>query len=150
MVKLRVLLVICAATAMHCAPANGQQTVAALRAACADDAQRLCAGVQLGGGRMVACLKEHKDQLSDKCKQAAGVPVNPNSSPAPSASSATPASGTNVPGAGASVPVTSPPSVAAPNVPAAASAAKPAPAPKADAATAASSAAGEKFVERII
>src|SRR6202035_3314611 len=104
MVKLRVLLVICAATAVHCAPANGQQTVAALRAACADDAQRLCAGVPLGGGRMVACLKEHKDALSDKCKQAAGLPVNPSSSPAASAPSASPASGTSPTGSGASAP----------------------------------------------
>ena len=55
------------------------------RTACASDAQRLCAGVQPGGGRIVACLKEHKDSLSDQCKQAAGLPVNPSSSSAPSA-----------------------------------------------------------------
>lgn len=42
----------------------------ALRAACQDDAQKLCAGVQPGGGRIINCLVQHKDQVSDACKQA--------------------------------------------------------------------------------
>jgi hypothetical protein len=40
------------------------------RAACATDIQTLCAGVQPGGGRIFACLKEHKDKVSDGCKKA--------------------------------------------------------------------------------
>ena len=96
MKSLRVLLVACAAIAAQSALANGQATLAALREACGDDAQRLCAGVQPGGGRIVACLKEHKDSLSDRCKQAAGLPVNPSSSPASGASSTAPISGTNI------------------------------------------------------
>jgi hypothetical protein len=40
------------------------------RAACATDIQALCAGVQPGGGRIFACLKEHKDKVSDGCKKA--------------------------------------------------------------------------------
>ena len=40
------------------------------RSACAADVQKLCAGVQPGGGRVLACLKQHKDQVSDGCKQA--------------------------------------------------------------------------------
>ena len=67
---------------------GGQPSLAAIRAACADDAQKLCAGVQPGGGRIVACLKEHKDSLSDRCKQAAGLAANPGSSSAPSAAGA--------------------------------------------------------------
>ena len=59
------------------AQAGGQPSLAAIRAACADDAQKLCAGVQPGGGRIVACLKEHKDSLSDRCKQAAGLACEP-------------------------------------------------------------------------
>ena len=55
------------------AQAGGQPPLAAIRAACADDAHRLCAGVQPGGGRIVACLKDHTDSLSDRCKQAAGL-----------------------------------------------------------------------------
>jgi hypothetical protein len=32
----------------------------------------LCAGVQRGGGRIVACLKTHKSQLSEQCFAALG------------------------------------------------------------------------------
>lgn len=35
---------------------------------CADDAKRLCPDVQPGQGRIAACLKEHKDQVSQACK----------------------------------------------------------------------------------
>jgi hypothetical protein len=152
--SLRVLLVVCAAIAAQCALGDDQPTLAAIRAACAEDTQKLCAGVQPGGGRIVACLKEHKDSLSDRCKQAAALAANPSSSSAPSASSVSPASGTNVSGAAASAPVatsgssgatasspaTSSRSVAGPSVSAAASHAKPAPA----------ATIGEKFVERVI
>ena len=47
-----------------------QQAVADARAACGTDVQKLCTGVQPGGGRILACLKQHKDQVSDGCKQA--------------------------------------------------------------------------------
>lgn len=40
------------------------------RTACASDVQKLCAGVPSGGGRILACLKQHKDQVSDGCKNA--------------------------------------------------------------------------------
>jgi hypothetical protein len=50
--------------------APSQQTVADARAACATDIQNFCPGVQPGGGRILACLKQHKDQVSDGCKQA--------------------------------------------------------------------------------
>jgi hypothetical protein len=52
------------------AQAPSQEAVAAARAACDTDIQKLCAGVQPGGGRILACLKQHKDQVSDSCKQA--------------------------------------------------------------------------------
>ena len=83
--SLRLLLVVCAATAAQSARAQDQ--LAAIRAACAEDAQKLCAGVQPGGGRIIACLKEHKDSLSDRCKQAAGLPVSPSDISTPSAAS---------------------------------------------------------------
>ena len=41
-----------------------------VRAACAQDVQKLCANVPSGGGRIIACLKQHQDQVSDSCKQA--------------------------------------------------------------------------------
>ena len=78
------------ARAGQSAQAGDQQSLAAIRAACAEDAQKLCAGVQPGGGRIVACLREHKDSLSDRCKQAAGLTANPSNSSAPSPSSASP------------------------------------------------------------
>ena len=40
------------------------------RTACAADVQKLCSNVQQGGGRIIACLKQHKDEVSDRCKQA--------------------------------------------------------------------------------
>jgi hypothetical protein len=51
-------------------PMPSQQAVAAARVACETDIQRLCTGVQPGGGRILACLKQHKEQVSDGCKQA--------------------------------------------------------------------------------
>jgi hypothetical protein len=47
-----------------------QQAVAEARAACDTDIQKLCPGVPPGGGRILNCLKQHKDQVSDVCKQA--------------------------------------------------------------------------------
>jgi hypothetical protein len=41
-----------------------------VRAACQADAQNVCPGVQAGGGRILNCLAQHKDTVSDACKQA--------------------------------------------------------------------------------
>ena len=51
-------------------PAPSQDALNAVRAACATDAKNLCAGVQPGGGRIIQCLMQHKDQVSDSCKEA--------------------------------------------------------------------------------
>ncbi len=52
-------------------PASAQSAqMDAARAACSADLQQFCAGVQAGGGRMLACLKEHRDQVSPACTQA--------------------------------------------------------------------------------
>jgi hypothetical protein len=53
-----------------CAQAVPPQALADARAACAADVQKLCAGVQPGGGRIIACLKQHQAEVSDGCKQA--------------------------------------------------------------------------------
>ena len=37
---------------------------------CKADMQRLCPGVQPGGGRIIACLKEHKMEVSVGCAKA--------------------------------------------------------------------------------
>ncbi|MGA8672380.1 MAG: cysteine rich repeat-containing protein [Terracidiphilus sp.] len=137
---LRVLLVVFASGAAQFGLAQSQPSLDALRAACSADAQRLCAGVQPGGGRVVACLKEHKDSLSDQCRQAAGLAVNPGSRPAPSAASAAPSVGTSTSGAAASAPAATSSSAAASS-----SKAKPAHARKT-----APGSAEEKFTERVI
>lgn len=36
--------------------------------ACKPDVEKLCSDVQRGGGRVLACLKQNADQLSDACK----------------------------------------------------------------------------------
>lgn len=46
-------------------PARGE-----VRAACEGDVKALCPDVAPGGGRILQCLKEHKDTVSDGCKQA--------------------------------------------------------------------------------
>jgi Cysteine rich repeat len=43
----------------------------AMRQACVEDARSLCAGSQPGGGKIMMCLRAHKDQVSDGCKAAA-------------------------------------------------------------------------------
>ena len=37
---------------------------------CKADVARLCPGVQMGGGRIIACLKSHDAELSPDCKAA--------------------------------------------------------------------------------
>jgi hypothetical protein len=37
---------------------------------CKADVARLCPGVQMGGGRIIACLKAHKEEVSIGCGQA--------------------------------------------------------------------------------
>lgn len=39
------------------------------RGACRADAERLCAGVERGGGRILNCLAGQKDKLSDDCRK---------------------------------------------------------------------------------
>lgn len=123
-------------SAAQSAQTGGQPSMEALRAACTADVQRLCAGVQPGGGRIVSCLKENKNSLSDRCKQAAGLAANPGGPYAPGAAGALPSTGANAPVAAA--PAAAPKASAA-NAPSGTSVAtQPAPAN------------AERFVERII
>jgi cysteine rich repeat protein len=43
--------------------------VAAAEHPCLADAERLCKGVEPGGGRIVRCLQQHEAELSPGCKQ---------------------------------------------------------------------------------
>ncbi len=50
-----------------CAPAQAADGHA-LMSACGKDYRRVCSGVQPGGGRGAACLKQHEAELSEACK----------------------------------------------------------------------------------
>src|SRR5579862_4080120 len=65
--------------------------LAAIRAGCTADAQKFCATVPQGGGRVIACLKENKDSLSDRCRAAAGLPPKSNASATTPAAAGSPA-----------------------------------------------------------
>jgi hypothetical protein len=70
---------------------------ARIRAACGRDFQRLCRGVQPGGGRVVQCLLAHRGALSPACsadlaaaKPGAGAAPMPRPMPPPSAQGSAP------------------------------------------------------------
>ena len=42
----------------------------AMRQACVQDARTFCAGSEPGGGKIVMCLRSHRDQISSGCKAA--------------------------------------------------------------------------------
>jgi hypothetical protein len=48
--------------------AGFREQVQELTEACKDDAQKFCAGVQPGAGRIARCLQQHADHLSPGCK----------------------------------------------------------------------------------
>jgi hypothetical protein len=50
-------------------PGSAQAAKAPL-ALCKADAERICPGVVPGGGKIVACLKQHKDEVSVGCAKA--------------------------------------------------------------------------------
>lgn len=61
------------AVAMPClvaVPALAQDQRAVLRTACKSDYDRLCSGVTPGGGRIVKCLRDNGDKLTQACKTA--------------------------------------------------------------------------------
>ena len=57
------------AALVSAAPSALAQQAAAMKY-CKADVARLCPGVQMGGGRIIACLKEHKEELSIGCGKA--------------------------------------------------------------------------------
>ena len=44
--------------------------IQAVAQACRGDIHQFCDGIQPGGGRILACMREHKDQLSPACQDA--------------------------------------------------------------------------------
>jgi hypothetical protein len=97
--RLSLVLVVSAAAAAPWSLALAQTPTQILTAGCADDAKKFCSGVPSGGGRIIACLKQNKDSLSDKCKQAAAkasamaTPGAPSAVPAAPTAPAAPPTG---------------------------------------------------------
>jgi hypothetical protein len=82
------LLMLCAVgTDADCALAQDSNAGDILRASCASEVQRFCANVAPGGGRIIACLKQHRDVVSDQCKQAAAKVAVMMGNPRPNSSS---------------------------------------------------------------
>jgi Cysteine rich repeat len=116
-------LVVSAAATAQLNLAHAQSAAQILSAGCADDARKFCSDVQPGGGRIIACLKQNKDSLSDQCKQAAAQASRMTSGGVLSASPAVPTGSTALSGNAADA-LTAAPSATSP--PAAASTASPA------------------------
>jgi hypothetical protein len=51
-------------------PVLAQTAMPDQRGACGADYQKYCTGTPPGGGRVVGCLNQHRDQLSTACKKA--------------------------------------------------------------------------------
>ena len=62
-----------AVTLMSFAMASGSGPVTAEENPCKADIKRLCGDVKPGEGRIQACLKEHKDEISQECKDQIAV-----------------------------------------------------------------------------
>jgi hypothetical protein len=59
-----------AATTAPAHPLSPREEARVLRSQCGGDFQKFCANVQLGGGRAVACLREHAAGLTPACRSA--------------------------------------------------------------------------------
>ncbi|MGQ0446483.1 MAG: cysteine rich repeat-containing protein [Beijerinckiaceae bacterium] len=51
------------------APAKAQE-MEDLKTYCMSDTERLCKGIEPGGGRLIQCLKSHEKEMSVGCAQA--------------------------------------------------------------------------------
>jgi hypothetical protein len=93
MKRLSRVLIVSAAAAAPWSLAHAQTAVQILTAGCAQDAQKFCANVPSGGGRIIACLKQNQASLSDKCKQAAAQAAKMTSGGAQGTAPAAPPTG---------------------------------------------------------
>lgn len=51
-----------------------KEKVQELAQACKADSEKLCKGIQPGGGRILQCLKQHEGELSPACKEKMNQP----------------------------------------------------------------------------
>ena len=69
---LRSIALTTAAISLLMFSAAGAQVPAPVNAhgACKADVQKLCAGIEHGGGRIMQCMKAHVDEISRDCRSA--------------------------------------------------------------------------------
>jgi len=71
MPSIRSMLIAACAVLAFIQPAGAQQSDRrAAMQACRADVRELCAGTERGGGRIIQCLREHRNDLSDRCRTA--------------------------------------------------------------------------------
>lgn len=68
MTKLRTFSIVLVATIGLCSSVSADEK--ALLKYCQADIERLCAGIEPGGGRIIECLKGKKEEMSVGCAQA--------------------------------------------------------------------------------
>ena len=66
---IRHIALISAAVFVSFSSAAFAQDVQPHRGACRADAEKLCAGIEHGGGRILNCLAAQKEKLSDDCRK---------------------------------------------------------------------------------
>jgi hypothetical protein len=65
-----VLFLTAASTAALAAETQMEKELTALRTYCRSDVERLCKGIEPGGGRIKQCLMAHKEEMSVGCAKA--------------------------------------------------------------------------------
>jgi Cysteine rich repeat len=69
----RIAILALALSVVGVASAVAQQPTAEQRAACDGDFKKLCSTVMPGGGRILKCLSDQKEKVSDACRKALGI-----------------------------------------------------------------------------
>jgi hypothetical protein len=67
---IRSLSAVFIASCLFVVPAKTQAGLEDIRTYCMSDIERLCKGIEPGGGRLIRCLKTHKKEMSVGCAQA--------------------------------------------------------------------------------
>ncbi len=65
-----IAIIAAVATSAWAQPQGAPPNAENIRRACGADIQRLCSGIQPGGGRLMQCMRSHQSELSSACQAA--------------------------------------------------------------------------------